>query len=123
MEIIKKSTDLKVYKEAFQVAMKIFEISKSFPKEEIYSLTDQIRRSSRSICANISEAFRKRHYEKNFVLKIIECESEADETQTWLMFAYHCQYLAQAQYDELMESYDRIIGLLVRMRNTPEKWH
>src|SRR6266540_2306274 len=85
--------DLEVYKRAFRAAMRIFELSKSFPKEETYSLTDQIRRSSRSVCSNIAEAWRKRRYEAAFVSKLNDAESEAAESQVWLQFSVECEYL------------------------------
>jgi len=85
--------DLEVYKLAFESAMEIFEISKSFPKEEIYSLTDQIRRSSRSVCVNLAEGWRKRRYKAVFVNKLTDAEQEAAETQTWLEFALKCKYM------------------------------
>src|SRR3989339_1917287 len=87
--------DLEVYKLAFESAMEIFEISKRFPKEEIYSLTDQIRRSSRSVCANLAEGWRKRRYKAVFVNKLTDAEQEAAETQTWLEFAFHCKYICR----------------------------
>jgi four helix bundle protein len=92
-EAIKNHKDLRVYQTAFDAAMKIFEVSKKFPVEERYSLTDQIRRSSRSICANLAEAWRKRRYEGAFVAKLNDCEAEAAETQTWIEFAVKCNYL------------------------------
>ena len=85
--------DLEVYKLAFESAMEIFEVSKSFPKEEIYSLTDQIRRSSRSVCVNLAEGWRKRRYKAVFVNKLTDAEQEAAETQTWLEFALKCKYM------------------------------
>jgi len=90
---IRDHRELDVYKLAFKCAMEIFEISKSFPKEEIYSLTDQIRRSSRSVCANIGEAFRKRRYPKSFIAKLVDSEGEAAEIQVWLQFASECKYM------------------------------
>jgi four helix bundle protein len=92
---IQKHTDLEVYKKAFTVAMEVFQASKSFPKEETYSLTDQIRRSSRSVCANLAEAWRKRRYEAAFIAKLSDAESEAAETQVWTEFAVKCGYLAR----------------------------
>ena len=92
-EPIKSHEDLEVYRMAFDAAMTIFQLSKKFPVEERYSLTDQIRRSSRSVCANLAEAWRKRRYEAAFVAKLNECEAEAAETQTWLKFAVKCDYL------------------------------
>jgi four helix bundle protein len=87
--------DLRIYQAAFGVAMDIYKLSKSFPSEEKFSLTDQVRRSSRSVCANLAEAFRKRRYPKNFVSKLSDCEAEAAETQVWLDFALSCKYLDQ----------------------------
>src|SRR6478735_8278887 len=92
-ERIRTHRDLEVYAIAFDAAMKIFELSKSFPKEETYSLTDQVRRSSRSVCANLAEAWRKRRYEKAFISKLSDSESEAAETQVWLEFATKCGYM------------------------------
>ena len=90
---ITRHQNLDVYKRSFQAAMQIFEVSKQFPKEETYSLTDQIRRSSRSVCANLAEAWRKRRYEAAFVNKLNDSEGESAETQTWLEFAVKCGYL------------------------------
>ena len=92
-EKIRTHRDLKVYARAFDVAMKIFKASKAFPKEEVYSLTDQIRRSSRSVCANLAEAWRKRRYEAAFIAKLTDAEAEAAETQVWLEFAVKCAYI------------------------------
>ena len=90
---VRRHSDLDVYKQAFEVAMSIFRTTKSFPKEERYSLTDQIRRSSRSVCANIAEAWRKRRYEAAFVSKLSDSEAEAAETQTWIQFSVECEYI------------------------------
>lgn len=114
--------DLEVYQKAFQAAMTIFEISKSFPKEETYSLTDQIRRSSRSVCTNIAEGWRKRRYEKAFVAKLANSEGESAETQSWLEFAVHCNYLKPEEGRELYRTYDEIIRILVDMINNADKW-
>jgi four helix bundle protein len=122
MELINNHRELRVYQSAFKSAMKIFKLSKSFPKEEVYSLTDQIRRSSRSVCSNISEAFRRRKYTKAFSNKLNESESEAAETQNWLDFAYHCKYLDKEKYTELNKDYNDILGMLVNMQKNPEKW-
>ncbi|WP_144804397.1 four helix bundle protein [Maribacter sp. MAR_2009_72] len=94
--------DLLAYKKSFALAMKVFHISKSFPVEEKYSLTDQIRRSSRSVCANIAEAYRKRRYPKNFISKLTDSDAENSETQTWLEFAFKCEYINQRTFDELI---------------------
>src|SRR5574341_470321 len=89
--------DLEVYRKGFDTAMEIFELSKSFPKEETYSLTDQIRRSSRSVCANLAEAWRKRRYEAHFISKLSDTEGEAAETQVWLEFAVKCGYMKREE--------------------------
>jgi len=122
MKIIHTHKDLDVYKLAFDAAMEVFEITKSFPKEERYSLVDQMRRSSRSVAANISEAFRKRRYEKAFVSKLSDSEGEAAETQVWLEFSYNCGYITKNQREKLDKKYDHIIGKLVNMIKHPEKW-
>ncbi len=122
MEKIKVHRDLVVYQIAFQSAMDIFEISKKFPSEERYSLTDQIRRSSRSVCANLGEAWRKRRYKAAFIAKLSDSESEAAETQIWLEFAVKCHYLDREEGKRLYISYNSIIGKLVIMINNPENW-
>jgi four helix bundle protein len=119
---IRSHKELDVYILSFDTAMKIFEISKGFPKEETYSLTDQIRRSSRSVCANLAEAFRKRRYPKSFVSKLSDSESEAAETQTWLDFSLSCEYITELEYNALIETYDKILGKLVNMSLHPENW-
>ena len=123
MKLIKSHRELEVYKMAFDASMEIFNLTKNFPREEKFSLTDQIRRSSRSVCANISEAFRKRRYPKSFVLKLSDSESEAAETQCWLEFSLECKYINQNDFIRLYETYDNILGKLVRMMNQPEKWN
>jgi four helix bundle protein len=119
---IRSHRELEVYILAFGIAMKIFEISKGFPKEETYSLTDQIRRSSRSVCANLAEAFRKRRYPKSFISKLSDSESEAVETQTWLDFSLSCKYITETEHHDLNETYDKILGKLVTMSLHPENW-
>ena len=119
---IRTHKDLEVYKLAFETAMEIFELSKSFPKEERYSLTDQIRRSSRSVSANIVEAFRKRRYPKVFVAKLSDSEGEAAETQVWLDFALKCKYIDNEIYEKFFDKYDHMISMLVIMIKQPEKW-
>lgn len=114
--------DLDVYKIAFDGAMKIFELTKSFPKEEKYSLTDQIRRSSRSVTANIAEAWRKRRYKLAFVSKLNDSETEATETQVWLEYSYRCGYINESVYKEFDQLYEQTIGKLVRMIINPDKW-
>ncbi len=114
--------DLEVYKLAFVSAMKIFEISKSFPKEEIYSLTDQIRRSSRSVCANLAEGWRKRRYKAVFVNKLSDAEQEAAETQTWLEFALKCKYINDETFKMLDEKYEHIFAKLITMERKADSF-
>jgi len=114
--------DLDVYRRAFESAMTIFRLSKSFPKEETYSLTDQIRRSSRSVCSNLAEAWRRRRYEKAFIDKLSVAESEAAETQVWLEFAVECGYVQKEEARELYKSCAATIATLVGMINHPETW-
>jgi four helix bundle protein len=119
---ILRHQDLLVYKKAIEAAMKIFELSKSFPKEETYSLTDQIRRASRSVPANIAEAWRKRRYKAAFISKLNDSEGEAAETQTWLEIAVRCDYVERDFAKEMYLEYDEIISMLVAMANNSEKW-
>lgn len=114
--------ELEVYKLAFEYSMNFFAFSKKFPSEEKHLLTDQIRRSSRSVCANIAEAWRKRRYEKLFVLSLNNAESEAAETQTWLDFAMKCGYLAEPEFENYSKAYDYVIGKLVNMIRNPYPW-
>ena len=122
MKPIRNHHELDVYKLSFEVAMRIFELSKKFPREETYSLTDQIRRSSRSVCSNIAEAWRKRRYKAAFTLRLNDSEAEASETQTWLQFAIECDYLAGEDGVNLIQKYDHIIGKLVTMIHKPDPW-
>ena len=121
-EKIRKHIDLRVYQLSFEAGMKIFELTKTFPKEERYSLTDQIRRSSRSVSGNIAEAWRKRKYPKSFVSKLSDSEGEAAETQVWLDYALKCNYLAKDEYDSLYDKYEHIIAMLINMSTKPEQW-
>ncbi|MBE9217132.1 four helix bundle protein [Plectonema cf. radiosum LEGE 06105] len=121
-ESFKNHKDLEVYKMAFESAMLIFELSKKFPVEERYSLTDQIRRSSRSVCANFAEAWRKRRYEAAFIAKLSDSEAEAAETQTWIEFAVQCKYLDVEAGRDIYRKYNSILGMLVTMINNSEKW-
>ena len=114
--------DLRVYQLAFIAAMDIFEFTKEFPKEEIYSMTDQIRRSSRSVAANISEAWRKRRYEKAFIAKLSDVESEAAETQVWLEFAYKCGFITEEVFKKYLDDYEHIISMIIKMISNPKKW-
>ena len=122
MDKIRVHRDLEVYQIAFQSAMDIFEISKQFPREERYSLTDQIRRSSRSVCANLGEAWRKRRYKAAFIAKLSDCESEAAETQIWIEFAVKCNYLDREEGKRIYLNYNAVIGKLVTMINNPNNW-
>ncbi|MHC5675304.1 four helix bundle protein [Nostoc sp.] len=119
---IQSHRDLEVYQTAFDAAMEIFELSKKFPMEERYSLTDQIRRCSRSVCANLGEAWRKRRYEAAFVAKLNDCEAEAAETQIWIEFAVKCKYLEVEVGRQLYRTYDLILGKLVKMIANPSPW-
>lgn len=120
--LIRTHRDLDVYQMAFDLAMRIWEITKSFPKEERYSLTDQIRRSSRSVCTNFAEAWRKRRYEASFVSKLSDSEAEASETQVWLEFASRCEYIKIEVGEEISTCYDNVIGKIVKLINNPQPW-
>ncbi len=111
-----------VYKKAFELAMEIFEVSKSFPPEEKYSLTDQIRRSSRSVCINLLEAYRKKIYPAHFVAKITDSDMENSETSGWLDFALACNYIDNQKHNTLIEKNTEIGKLLYHMMNNPEKY-
>jgi four helix bundle protein len=100
--------ELLAYQKAFHLAMEIFEISKTFPKEETYSLSDQIRRSSRSVCANLAEAYRKRRYINHFISKLTDCDAENSETNVWLDFAFACNYLSQENYNSLTQKSNEV---------------
>ena len=102
--------------------MEIFSMTKSFPKEEMYSLTDQIRHSSRSVSGNLAEVFRKRRYPKHFISKLSDCEGEGAETQVWLQYAFACGYIDKQTYKSLDDKYDHIIAMIVNMSSKPEKW-
>ena len=119
---IRTHRDLDVYKRAFDAAMEIFRLSKAFPVEEKYSLTDQVRRSSRSVCSNLAEAWRKRRYERAFISKLSDSESEAAESQVWLEFAVKCGYMNRDEAMALYKIYDGILATLVGMINHPETW-
>ncbi len=115
-------TDLEVYRKSFDTAMGLYKLSKGFSKEETYSLTDQIRRASRSVSANLGEAWRKRRYEAAFVSKLNDAESEAGETQVWLEFAVKCGYLDRDKAAPLYKKYEEILRMLVAMINNPGDW-
>ncbi len=121
-DFVKHSRELDVYKMAIEGAMEIFTITKSFADEEKFGITNQIRRSSRSVCANIGEAWRKRRYRAAFVSKLNDSETEAAETQVWLEISHKCKYLDESTFKRLDVHYDRIIGKLVRMIENPDQW-
>ena len=114
--------DLEVYKRAFEAAMTIFQLTKGFPAEEKYSLVDQIRRASRSVCANIAEAWRKRRYLAVFKNKITDSMQEGSETQCWLEFSLACQYIDQSTFDKLDNEYEQIIAMLNSVEKNAEKF-
>ncbi len=122
MEKIKIFRDLNVYKSSFDASMTIFEYSKTFPREEKYSLIDQIRRSSRSVCSNIAEAWHKRRYKAAFIAKLSDAEAEAAETQVWLDFSLKCGYLDKDQWSVLNNIYEKIIRQIITMIKNPTKW-
>jgi four helix bundle protein len=119
---ISRHQDLQVYQHAFDAAFAIFELTKRFPREEQYSPTDQVRRSSRSVCANIVEAWRKRRYPAAFISKLADADAEAGETTFWLDMSLRCGYLDAAMHDQLSDRYAHICAQLIRMINAPEKW-
>ncbi len=118
----KKINETTVYKLAFDLAMKIFTVSKKFPKEETYSLIDQVRRSSRSVCSCLAEAHRKRLYPAYFISKVSDADMENSETQTWLEFALACTYIDQDSYSQLMKISEQVGSLLHHMISNPEKY-
>ena len=121
-ENIRSYKELRVYQQAMETAMKIFEITKDFPIDERYSLVDQIRRSSRSICANIAEAWRKRRYKAAFIAKLNDAETEAAETQVWVDFSVRCGYLQTSPAADIDVAYDRIIGQIIKIIEEADKW-
>jgi len=114
--------EIDTYKLSVQAAMEIYELSKAFPEEEKYSLTDQIRKSSRSVSAQIAEGWRRRKYRAAFVNKMNEAEGEAAETQVWLEYSVKCRYMSREDGARLHKKYDEIIGKLINMGNHPEQW-
>ena len=119
---IRHFRELDVYKMAMEAAMGIFELTKRFPAEERYSLTDQVRRSSRSVCTNIAESWRKRRYSAAFVSKLSDAEAEAAETEVWLEMAVRCGYLDQSKSAVLEQHYEHILGKLIIMMSHPDQW-
>ena len=121
-ELIKSYKDLRVFQNAMNAAMKIFVLTEKFPSGEKYSLTDQMRRSSRCVCSNITRAWRKRRFKTPFIAKLNDSEGEACETQVWVEFARQCNYLDDDTCKELEAAYDQIMGQLVKMISQPDKW-
>ena len=122
MSTYRRHTDLPVYQAEFEAAMEIFQLSKSFPRTETYSLTDQVRRSSRSVCANVAEAWRKRRSAAFFVSTLNISEAEAAETQVWLQFAVECEYLTAEDSRAIYKCYDEILAQLVHLITNPDPW-
>jgi four helix bundle protein len=122
MSKIESFKDLIVYQKAYKLAMEVFEISKGFPNEKKYSLTDQIRRSSRSVTSCIAESWSKRRYEKAFVSKLTDSLGEENETEVWLDYSKDCNYLAKGPYDNLKNEYIEVRKMLISIINNPDKW-
>jgi four helix bundle protein len=122
MAAIRSYKELRVYQAAVAAAMRIFEITKTFPPEEKYSMVDQMRRSSRSVCSNIAESWRKRRYKAHFISKLTDAEGEADETCVWLELVWRCHYIDKEVADEIDQEYDRILGQLVTMEQQADQW-
>jgi four helix bundle protein len=122
MKAITCYRDLHVYQKAFDISIEIYDLSLKFPKEEIYSLTSQIRRSSRSVSANIAEGFRRRKYPKSFANKLNESEAEASETQNWLDYCVKHMFIDEKTHSTLFNEYENIIGMLVNMQRSTDKW-
>jgi four helix bundle protein len=119
---IRHFRELQVYRLGMSTSIQIFKMSKGFPREELFSLTDQIRRSTRSVCSNTAEAWRKRRYPNAFVSKLSDAESEAAETQVWLETAFECNYIDKKVFEEFDGIYEHILGMLVKMIDHPEQW-
>ena len=113
---------LLVYEKGFKLAMEIFKLTKTFPKDEIYGLTSQIRRSSRAVCSNLAEAYRKRRYENHFISKLTDCDSENSETQVWLDFSISCQYIDETTYNKHYKESEEIGRLIQYMIENPNKF-
>ena len=122
MEKIRKHTDLRVYQLSFEAGMEVFKLSKKFPKEERYSLTDQMRRSSRSVSGNLAEAWRKRRYPKSFISKLTDSDGEAAETQVWIDYALACEYIEKEERDIIYDKYEHIMAMITNMIIKPDQW-
>jgi four helix bundle protein len=121
-ERISSYKDLRVYQSAMDAAMEVFEVTKGFPPEEKYSMVDQMRRATRSVCSNIGEAWRKRRYKAAFIAKLSDAEAEACECQVWIEFARRCGYVGDKVCAKLDATYDQIMGQLVKMIDDADKW-
>jgi len=122
MSKIESFKDLNVYQKAYKLSMEIFEISKSFPKEEKYSLTDQMRRSSRSVTSCLAESWAKRRYEKSFVNKLTDSLGEENETEVWLDYSMDCKYIQKETHERILSDYDEVRKMLISMINHSDKW-
>src|SRR5579859_5469289 len=122
MSLVRNYRELEVYQNGMNLAFKVFELTKRRPSEERFNLIDQIRPASRSVCTNLAEAWRKRRYRAAFVAKLSDSETEAAETQVSLEIAIRCRYCDEKTFSELDESYDKVIGQLVKMADQSEKW-
>jgi four helix bundle protein len=122
MERIRSSKDLRVYQTAMDSAMHVFDLTKTFPPEEKFAMVDQVRRSSRSVCTNLAEAWRKRRYAAHFTSELSDAEAEAEETRVWLEFAFRCKYLSRRVVDQLDDQYDKILAQLVLIISNPKQW-
>ncbi|MGI6198642.1 MAG: four helix bundle protein [Candidatus Cloacimonadaceae bacterium] len=123
MAVIKSFRELIVYRKAFELACKIHEVTRSFPRDEQFSLTDQIRRSSRSICANLAEAWGRKNYPKVFVNKLSDALAEQMETEVWLDFCFRHEYIDKATYSTFLEDYGEVRRMLISMLNNPERFY
>jgi four helix bundle protein len=122
MSLVRYYRELDVYQNGMNLAMKVFELTKHWPSEERFNLTDQIRRSSRSVCTNLAEAWRKRRYKAAFVAKLSDSETEAAETQVSAEIAMRCRYRDEKTFREIDAGYEKVLGQIVRMAEQPEKW-
>lgn len=122
MPNIRSYKELRVYQTAIDAAMQIFELTKRFPQDERFSMVDQMRRASRSVCSNIGEAWRKRRYPAHFASKLSDSEGEAEETRVWLELAFRCRYISQKEMQQLDSIYDGILAQLVHMIDHKHQW-
>lgn len=120
--LIRNHFEWEIFRDAYHAAMQVFSVSKRFPLEERFSLTDQVRRSSRGVSANLAEAWRRRRYKGAFLMRLNDAEAEAAETQTWLAFAVSCDYVKRDDVAEIVSTYDTIIGAIVNTTRNPSPW-